>query len=152
MQFTIAVFFIFYGCLVFGQTSKLPPDHHFLIIIDQATINIKHQGTVAAYNFPIRVQVNTAELIQKDLIRDCADIEIVDLNEKFVPFYVENECPSASTFLWLQLPTFLPADEINLNVRFTNSSNSRILLPQEIFNQFGISNKFTLWKKDAADV
>lgn len=98
-------------------------------------IIIQNQRDKEVLNYPVSLQINTSALIKEGkMASDCRDIRFTDPDsEKFLEHWIEGECDTKNTRLWVQVPTITAKSQKTIHLYYGNqiAEEQSLLLPAE---------------------
>jgi len=84
------------------------------------TITLQEQSGSALEDYQVGLDVDTASLIADGRMRtDCGDIRFADSTGTEIPYWIESGCNSASTRIWVRVPS-IPTSGTTISLHYGN--------------------------------
>jgi hypothetical protein len=98
-------------------------------------------------NYQVLVTLDTASLISAGKMRsDCGDIRFTDSDaQTLLSYWIESGCNSATTKIWVKVPTIPASSTKTIYVYYGNPSATNQSSGDNTFDYFDTGNKSTTW-------
>ncbi len=85
---------------------------------------IENSGTDLA-NYQVKLTIDTASLISAGKLNsDCSDIRFADQNDNLLSYWIESGCNTASTTIWVKVPSLAASSTQSIYMYYGNSEAS----------------------------
>ncbi len=86
-------------------------------------------------NYPVKIIVNTQELISQGKLRsDCGDIRFVDANNNLLGYWIKpNTCNTTATEIWVNVTRIENNSETTIYMYYNNSNATSLSDPWDVF-------------------
>ena len=100
-------------------------------------ITISNSGSNALTNYQVNITLDTASLISAGKMRsDCGDIRFVDANGNLLNYWIESGCNSATTKIWVKVPSIPASSSTTIYVYYGNPSATSLSNGDNTFDFF----------------